>query len=99
MAKVVKLNIKDVQKIVNNVIRESEFDDFDTQVQPEELSDYNDSEEMLDPELQKQLGVDLSNFNVGVSDSSDEGMIIGKNPKTGEIIVFKTGTGEILGQK
>lgn len=99
MAKVVKLKIEDVQKIVNNVIRESEFDDFDTQIQPEELPDYKNSEEMLDPEIQKQLRSELGNYSTKVSDPSDQGILLGKDPKTGEIYVFKAGTGQILGKK
>jgi hypothetical protein len=39
MAKVIKLKQSDITKLVSNVIKESqEFDDFDTKVQPEEIS-------------------------------------------------------------
>ena len=39
MAKVIKLKQSDVEKIVENIVREAQgMDDFDTQVQPEELS-------------------------------------------------------------
>jgi len=39
MAKIVKLKQSDIERIVENVLRENEgFDDFDTKVQPEELS-------------------------------------------------------------
>ena len=39
MAKVVKLKQSDITRIVENIIKEqgSEFDDFDTKIQPEEL--------------------------------------------------------------
>lgn len=44
MSKVIKLKQSDIEKIVNNILQEGEFDpndnfdDFDTKVQPEELS-------------------------------------------------------------
>jgi hypothetical protein len=36
MAKIVKLSISDIENIVKKTIKESEFDDFDTKIQPEE---------------------------------------------------------------
>lgn len=76
MTKVVKLKQSDVEKIVESIVRESqEFDDFDTQVQPEEL-----------PEMEDESAVELAlgqddegNFYVMDVDDQD-------NPK----IVFKT---------
>jgi hypothetical protein len=38
MSKVIKLKQSDIEKIVNNILQENEFDDFDTKIQPEELS-------------------------------------------------------------
>lgn len=49
MAKVVKLNLKDIENIVKKTINEAEMDDFDTKVQPEELpgaTDYEDEQEL-----------------------------------------------------
>lgn len=76
MTKVIKLKQSDVEKIVESIVRESqEFDDFDTQVQPEEL-----------PEMEDESAVELAlgqddegNFYVMDVDDQD-------NPK----IVFKT---------
>ena len=48
MKKVVKLSIKDLENIVKRTINEAEFDDFDTQAQPEELpgaQEYEDEQE------------------------------------------------------
>lgn len=42
MSKVVKLKQSDIEKIVENIIKEAEFDDFDTQIQPEELPGSNE---------------------------------------------------------
>jgi hypothetical protein len=49
MAKVVKLNLKDIENIVKKTINEAELDDLDTNVQPEELpgaDSYDDEEEV-----------------------------------------------------
>lgn len=49
MAKVIKLTLSDIENIVKNTIKESQFDDFDTKIQPEELpgeQDYEDEEEI-----------------------------------------------------
>jgi hypothetical protein len=37
MSKVVKLKQSDIEKMVSRIINENEFDDFDTQVNPEEM--------------------------------------------------------------
>jgi exopolysaccharide biosynthesis protein len=43
MTKIVKLKQSDVEKIVQNIVKESqEFDDFDTKVQAEEFSNEED---------------------------------------------------------
>lgn len=39
MSKVVKLKQSDIERIVENIMKENEFDDFDTQIQPEEVGD------------------------------------------------------------
>jgi hypothetical protein len=60
---VIKLKQSDIEKIVSNILKEGEFDDFDTKIQPEELP--NDEEEMNDPEVQLALGQDENgNFYV-----------------------------------
>jgi hypothetical protein len=45
MAKIVKLSISDIENIVKKTIKEAEFDDFDTKVQPEELPGADSYEE------------------------------------------------------
>lgn len=68
MPKVVKLKQSDIEKIVENVLSEQpNIDDFDTQIQPEELPDYD--------------------------------MVIGKDQKTGKIVVFNAKTGQVIGTK
>lgn len=76
MTKVIKLKQSDVEKIVENIVRESqEFDDFDTKVQSEELSNMED-----ESAVELALGQDdEGNFYVMDVDDQD-------NPK----IVFKT---------
>lgn len=76
MAKVIKLKQSDVEKIVENIVREAQgIDDFDTQVQSEELSNMED-----ESAVELALGQDdEGNFYVMDVDDQD-------NPK----IVFKT---------
>jgi hypothetical protein len=60
---VIKLKQSDIEKIVNNILKEGEFDDFDTEVQPEEIP--NNDELMNDPEIQLALAQDKNgNFYV-----------------------------------
>jgi len=93
MSKVVKLKIKDVENIVSNVLKEMEFDDFDTKIQPEELPDAKYADDMNDEEL---LG---NGYTTVPSDPSDKTVAVAQDPKTGEVYVFRVGTGEILGKK
>ena len=37
MPKIIKIKESDIRKIAKNIIEQSGFDDFDTQIQPEEL--------------------------------------------------------------
>ncbi len=93
MSKVIKLKQSDIEKIVNNILKESngEFDDFDTQIQPEEL-----------PDDQMDLSSGLEKYGIDPSELDFEGkydvpnMLIGKDLKTGEVIVTNTETGEIM---
>ena len=73
MSKVVKLKISDIEKIVKNVINESEapFDDFDTKIQPEELPGYEDYEAELTLAQDEQ-----GNFYVIKDASSDNPEIV-----------------------
>jgi hypothetical protein len=91
MSKVIKLKQSDIEKIVNNILRESEMDDFDTEIQPEELPD---DEMDLSSKLQK-YGIDPSELDFeGKHDVPS--MLVGKDMETGQIIVTNTKTGEIL---
>ena len=77
MKKVVKLSIKDLENIVKRTINEAEFDDFDAQVQPEELpgaSDYEDNEE-----VKRTVAIG----------KGDDGKIYVTDVETGEIIATK----------
>jgi hypothetical protein len=45
MAKVIKIKQSDIEKIVENILKENpEFDDFDTKIQPEELPGYDEAD-------------------------------------------------------
>lgn len=77
MKKVVKLSIKDLENIVKRTINEAEFNDFDTQVQPEELpgaQDYDDEQE-----LKRTVAIG----------KGDDGKIYVTDVETGEIIAMK----------
>lgn len=77
MKKVVKLSIKDLENIVKRTINEAEFDDFDTQIQPEELpgsQDYEDEEE-----VKRTLAIG----------KGDDGKIYVTDVETGEILGTK----------
>jgi hypothetical protein len=52
MSKVIKLKQSDIEKIVNNILQEGEFelDDFNTQIQPEELRNTEEFTLAQDPE-------------------------------------------------
>lgn len=70
---VIKLKQSDIEKIVNNILKEGEFDDFDTEIQPEEIP--NNDELMNDPEIQLALAQDENgNFYVmsGVNSENPE---------------------------
>jgi hypothetical protein len=77
MAKVVKLNLKDIENIVKKTINEAEFDDLDTKVQPEELpsADSYDDEEKLKRTVAIGKG--------------DDGKIYVTDVETGEILGTK----------
>jgi hypothetical protein len=62
MSKVVKLKQSDLTNIVINVLNEQNIDDFDTQVQPEELPQEPEisSDDMDDENLGQKFSDDLS---------------------------------------
>ena len=68
MSKIIKLNLNDLHKIVNKVVTESEFDDFDTQVQPEELPGADDHEEM--EKINLTIAQDASGKTYVIKDAS-----------------------------
>ena len=62
MAKVIKLKQSDIEKIVENIIKEQqEFDDFDTKIQPEELPGADEHEESVELSLGQD---DQGNFYI-----------------------------------
>jgi hypothetical protein len=77
MKKVVKLSIKDLENIVKRTINEAEFDDFDTQVQPEELPGAQEYED--EQELKRTVAIG----------KGDDGKIYVTDVETGEIIATK----------
>jgi hypothetical protein len=77
MAKIIKLKQSDIEKIVENILKESEgFDDFDTQIQPEERPGADEHEDSVELALGQD---DQGNFYV-IKNSDQE------NPE----IVLKT---------
>jgi hypothetical protein len=86
MAKVIKLKLSDIEKIVKKTINEAEFDDFDTKIQPEELPGYEDYE------AERELEKDEMNVPAG------QEIILAKD-KQGNVVVANVNTGEILGSK
>lgn len=92
MSKIIKLKQSDIENIVKNIIKESpEFDDFDTQIGPEELPGANDPD-MNDPELNPEDAT-LEN---PYGEPGEIGVALGKD---GKYYVADIGTGEILGIK
>ncbi len=90
MSRVIKIKESDIEKIVKNIIREtnSEFDDFDTKIQPEELP-----VDDLYSGLEK-YGIDPSELDFeGKYDVPN--MLIGKD-QNGNIIVTDTNTGKTI---
>jgi hypothetical protein len=57
MAKIVKLKLKDIENIVRKTIKESEFDDFDTKIQPEELPGAEDYEDQMSDEPKRNIQI------------------------------------------
>jgi hypothetical protein len=91
MSKVIKIKQSDIEKIVNNILKENEFDDFDTQIQPEELPDEMGTIE----DLVRKHGLDPNDLDFN-GDRKIPEILVGKNFDTGEIVVVNTKTGEKL---
>lgn len=92
MSKVIKLKQSDIEKIVNNILKENdgEFDDFDTQIQPEELPD----DQMDLPGNLEKYGIDPSELDFeGKHEVPD--VLVGKD-QNGNIVITNTKTGQIL---
>jgi cell division protein FtsI/penicillin-binding protein 2 len=82
MSKTVKLKISDLEKIVKNVLKEAEFDDFDTKAQPEELPDYEAEREM------EKSGDSHNPENIVVG-KDQNGNIVVMDTEKGEILGMK----------
>lgn len=93
MAKIVKLTQSDIENIVTNIIKEGEFDDFDTQIQPEELPDANE------PDMGEMLNDIDAEDAVLKNTYGKPGEIAVAKDKNGKYYVADVGTGEILGIK
>ncbi len=73
MAKVIKLKQSDLEKIVENIIKENqEFDDFDSKIQPEELPGAREAE------MELSLGQDEEGNYYVMKDNGDEPEILFK---------------------
>jgi hypothetical protein len=84
MSKIVKLKLSDIENIVRKTINESEFDDFDTSIQPEELPGAQDYEDQMSDEPEQKEPT----RNVAIGKGED-----------GKIYVTDVESGEILGVK
>jgi hypothetical protein len=73
MAKVIKLKQSDLEKIVENIIKENqEFDDFDSKIQPEELPGAREAE------MELSLGQDEEGNYYVMKDNGEEPEILFK---------------------
>jgi hypothetical protein len=77
MAKIVKLNIKDIENIVKKTISESEFDDFITKTQFEELPDSDNFNSKDDSRKTMVIG------------KGEDGKIYAIDSESGEILGVK----------
>jgi hypothetical protein len=89
MSKVIKLKQSDIEKIVTNIIKEAEFDDFDTQISPEELPGAND------PDMEDIMNDDEETTQPS-GGNGDVTVALGKD---GKYYIINTSNGEILGVK
>ena len=76
MSKVIKLKQSDIERIVENILSEQGFDDFDTQIQPEELPQ--------EPEISPEDMEDEPQAPEFLLGKDEEGNIALINTKTGE---------------
>jgi hypothetical protein len=73
MAKVIKLKQSDLEKIVENILKENQgFDDFDSEIQPEELPGAREAE------MELSLGQDEEGNYYVMKDNGDEPEILFK---------------------
>lgn len=78
MNKVIKLSINDIENIIKKTLRESDgFDDFDTQIQPEELPGADDYEK--EEEMKREI----------IVGKGEDGRIYVGDVKTGKILGVK----------
>ena len=95
MSKVIKLKQSDIENIVKNIIKEApEFDDFDTQIGPEELPGANDPD-MNDPEFYQNPETGEKYYE-DPSKNPTDGAVVVEDPKTGKKYIIDTGLERIL---
>jgi hypothetical protein len=82
MSKIVKLKLSDIENIVRKTIKESEFDDFDTNIQPEELPGAQDYEDQMSNEPEEPT----RNIAIG---KGEDGKIYVTDVESGEILGVK----------
>jgi len=77
MSKIVKVKLSDIENIVKMVVEQQSFDDFDTKIQPEELTPEPEID-MDDEEMRS-----VPPFLIGKDDNGNIGIV---NTKTGEVL-------------
>lgn len=96
MSKIIKLKQSDIENIVKNIIKEApEFDDFDTQIGPEELLGA-DEPDMNDPEFHEDPKTGEKYYEDPSRESSDSVVVV-VDPNTGKKYVIDSDNERILG--
>lgn len=93
MTRVIKVKQSDIAKIVMEVAYGKEFDDFDTKIQPEELT----QDPQINPDELEQMGIDPQNVDDSKGRKATP-IVIGKD-KNGNIGIFDLDRNVILGMK
>lgn len=96
MSKVIKLKQSDIENIVKNIIKEApEFDDFDTQIGPEELPGADDPD-MNDPAFHEDPKTGEKYYEDDSKEPSDSVVVV-MDPNTGKKYVIDADNERILG--
>lgn len=96
MSKIIKINQKDIEKMVYNILEQNNFDDFGTKKQPEEFQ--NDDEIVIDLDDNDDEDTHQEETNEQSSEGGKPEYSVGKD-QNGKFYVMNINTGEVLGTK